>query len=156
MMAIILTRVRAILVSAVLAGAYALAGCSSGTEEERVLAVVDAIEKAAEARDTSETMALIADDYTDDRGLDKSQLREFIRGYYLIHPRIELLTTVGDVEFPGKGIAQVRVDFVMVGTEGSTDASSLTGDRETLDLELRERNSEWRVFRVSRVTSASR
>jgi hypothetical protein len=131
----------------------ALGSCSSSSDEEQVLAVIAAAEKAAEARDVSDTMELVADDYRDDRGLDKAQLRDFVRAYYFTRPRIELLVTTGDVEFPGKGIAQVRVDFVLVGTQTSgAGGASLTGDRESLQVELRQRGSDWRVMRVDRAS----
>jgi hypothetical protein len=128
-----------------------LVACSSSSDEEQVLAVIDAAEKAAEERDVSDTMDLVADDYRDDRGLDKAQLRDFVRAYYFTHPRIELLVTTGEVEFPGNGIAQVRVDFVFVGTQTSgAGGAALAGDRESLQVELRRRGSEWKVMRVNR------
>lgn len=127
-----------------------LAACSSGTDEDQVRAVIAAAEKAAEARDTSELMDLVADDYTDSRGFDKAQLTQYLRGYFLIHPKIEIITKLGDIEFETANRARLDVEVVMVGTQGNSAAASLTGDLESMKVELQRRGSEWVVTRVDR------
>jgi hypothetical protein len=109
-------------------------------------------EQAAEARDTSDAMALVADDYSDGQGFDKEQLRNFLRAYFLTHPKIELFVRIGAVEFPGRDLARVRVEVTMVGTRGAEERSeSIAGENEALRVELQLRDSEWKVTRVDRV-----
>jgi hypothetical protein len=127
-----------------------LSACSSTSDEDQVRAVIAAAEKAAEARDTSELMDLVADDYADSRGFDKAQLTQYLRGYFLIHPKIEIVTRIGEIEFETANRARLDVEVVMVGTQGNSAAASLTGDLESMKVELQRRGSEWMVTRVDR------
>jgi hypothetical protein len=127
-----------------------LTACSTTSDEDQVRAVIAAAEKAAEARDTSEVMDLIADDYADSRGFDKAQLTQYLRGYFLIHPKIEIVTRIGEIEFETANRARVDVEVVMVGTQGNSAAASLTGDLESMKVELQRRGAEWVVTRVDR------
>jgi hypothetical protein len=68
-------------------------------------------------------MKLVADDYSDAQGFDKEQLRSFLRGYFLTHPRIEIFVRVGAMEFPAQDLARVRVEVTMVGTRGVEERS---------------------------------
>lgn len=129
-----------------------IAACTNGSDEQRVRAVISAAEQAAEARDTSDAMALVADDYSDAQGFDKEQLRNFLRAYFLTHPRIELFVRVGTIEFPALDLAHVRVEMTLVGTRGVEERSeSIAGEHEALRVELQLRDSEWRVTRVDRI-----
>ena len=56
----------------------------------------------------------VADSYADSRGMDKAQLRDFLRGYFLAHPKLELLVTVESLEFPVDGLAQAVVTITTV------------------------------------------
>jgi len=129
-----------------------VAACSSSSDEEQVRAVIDAAEVAAESRDTSEVMDLVADDYRDAQGLDKSQLTQYLRGYFLVRPKIEIVTRIGAIEFETANRAKVQVDIAMGGTQLRVgESSSLTGELEALNVELQRRDSKWVVTRVDRV-----
>jgi hypothetical protein len=129
-----------------------VAACTGSSDEQRVRAVISAAEQATESRDTSDAMALVADDYSDSQGFDKEQLRNFLRAYFLTHPKIELFMRVGTIEFPAVDLARIRVEMTMLGTRGVEERSeSIAGENETLRVELQLRDSEWRVTRVDRV-----
>jgi len=106
---------------------------------------VASAEKAAEARDTSDLLELVTDDYADGRGLDKTQLQNFLRGYFLTHPQIELLVSIEKIEFPVPGLAQAEISIATVGTG---DANF-----QHLKVELRKSANEWRVSRADQVES---
>jgi len=127
--------------------------CSRGTDEEQIRKLIDTAETAAEARDVSDLMALVADDYADSRGSDKEELQKFLRAYFVMHPKIELLVNVGEIELETANRARVRVEVAMLGTRlgGGPEQTSLTGDLEALQVELRRIDSRWRVARVDRV-----
>ena len=131
---------------------FTLAGCGAkSSAEEEVRALVASAETAAEERDVGDVMKLIADDYSDAQGFDKAQLTNFLRGYFVMHPKIELVVDIGAVEFPADGLARTRVTIAMVGTQGTATDSSATGDLETVELELQRKGDEWRVTRADRV-----
>ena len=96
-----------------------VSACSSGSDEDQVRAVIAAAEEAAEARDTSQLMDLVADDYADGRNFDKAQLTQYLRGYFLLHPKIEIVTRIGEIEFETANRARVPVEVAMVGLVSS-------------------------------------
>jgi hypothetical protein len=133
-----------IFVAAMFATTILLAACGTKTsDEEQVRALIDAIEAAAEARDTSDVLDHVADDYTDSGGFDKNQLRNFLRGYFLAHPKLELLVNIESLEFPVDGLAQAVVTVATVALEDP--------DLQRLKVELRRTGSRWRIARADRV-----
>jgi hypothetical protein len=128
--------------SALFAAATLLAACGSrSSDEEQVRELLESAENAAEARDTSDVLAAIASDYSDSQGFDRAQLQNFLRGYFLANPRVEILMTVQELEFPVEGLGRARVGLT----------SLPAGDRATLQLEFRKEGGEWRVVRADRV-----
>jgi hypothetical protein len=123
-----------------------LCACApQSSDEEKVRALIASVEKAAEARDSGDVLALVSPDYSDKQGLDKSQLQNFLRGYFLSHPKIELLVNIESLEFPVDGLARARVGFASVALD------QLAGDTATLDVELRRVDGDWQVTRADRV-----
>jgi hypothetical protein len=123
-----------------------LVACGTkSNDEENVRALVARVDEAAEARDTSDVLARVAPDYSDQQGLDKSQLQNFLRGYFLSHPKIELLVNIESLEFPADGLARARIGVASVSLD------QLGGDSVMLDVELRRRDGEWLVTRADRV-----
>jgi len=78
-----------IFVTAILLTATLVACGAKSSDEQQVRAVIDAVETAAEARDASDVLEHVADNYADSNGFDKSQLRNFLRGYMLAHPKLD-------------------------------------------------------------------
>ena len=121
-----------------------LAACATdSSDEERVRLVIDSVEAAAEARDASDVLEHVADNYADSRDMDKAQLRDFLRGYFLIHPKLELLVTVESLEFPVDGLAQA---VITVTTVEFTDP-----DLQRLKVEFRRSGDAWKVVRADRL-----
>jgi ketosteroid isomerase-like protein len=121
-----------------------LCGCSARTsDEEKVRAVITHMENAAEARDTSDVLKSVADDYTDSQGLDRAQLANYLRAYFLAHPKIELMVSVEELEFPADGLAHAQVTVTRLGLGDA--------DREVFKVEFRRSADEWRVQRADRL-----
>lgn len=130
-----------------------ISSCSRGTDEEQIRALIESAEIAAEARDVSDLMEWVADDYTDERGANKDELQQLLRAYFVMHPKIELLVNVGEIELETANRARVQVDVAMLGTRmgGGPEQASLAGDLEALQVELRRIDGDWRVSRADRV-----
>ena len=110
--------------SLIFVAAILLAACGAkSSDEEQVRALIDAVETAAEARDTSDVLEHVADDYADSHGFDKTQLQNFLRGYFLAHPKVELLVNIESLEFPVDGLAQASHLRRHGGTYGSRPAA---------------------------------
>ncbi|HEV7609774.1 MAG TPA: hypothetical protein VGO61_20735 [Steroidobacteraceae bacterium] len=126
------------------AATFLLVACAAkSSDEERVRELIANIEAAAEARDASDVLEYVADDYADSSGVDKQQLRDFLRGYFLAHPKLELVVSIESLEFPVDGLAQavVTVAAVQLGDP----------DLQRLKVEFRRTKDEWRVARADRV-----
>jgi hypothetical protein len=130
--------------SPILLATIFLAACGAKTsDEQQVRALIDEVETAAEARDTSDVLAHVSDDFADSGGLDKTQLQDFLRGYFLAHPRLELAVNIESLEFPVDGLAQA---VVSVTTVELTDPNL-----QRLKVEFRRSGSTWQVARAERV-----
>ena len=124
--------------------ATTLSACGAkSSDEQQVRALIDAVEAAAEARDTSDVLEHVADDYTDTDGLDRTQLQNLLRGYFLAHPKLELAVQIDSLEFPVDGLAQA---VVSVTTVELTDPNL-----QRLNVEFRRSGSTWQVARAERV-----
>jgi hypothetical protein len=132
--------------SLIFVAAIFLAACAAkSSDEAQVRAVIDQMEAAAEDRDSSDVLENVADDFADSSGSDKSQLRNFLRGYFLAHPRLELLVNIESLEFPVDGLAQavVSVATVELGDPGA----------QLFKVEFRRTDGEWHLVRADRISS---
>lgn len=128
----------------VLVAFVVLAACGTrSSDEEQVREVIAGVESAAEERDASDVLAFVADDYEDARGFDKRQLQNFLRGYFLANPKLELLVSVESLEFPADGLAQAEITVTRV--------SLSDPEHERLKVEFRRSGGEWRVQRADRL-----
>ena len=122
-----------------------LAACAAkSSDEAQVRTLIDSVEAAAEARDASDVLDYVADNYADSNGLDKPQLQNFLRGYFLAHPKLELVVNIESLEFPVDGLAQA---VVSVATVALGDP-----DLQRLKVEFRRTGGQWRVTRADRVS----
>lgn len=120
------------------------------TPEARVRAVVDTGEAAAEARDLSGLMALVSPAYRDERGNGPDELRQYLRGYLVMHQSVHLLTRVESIEFPYRDYAQVRLTVATLGRErAAATAFETAADVNEIVLELALEDDEWRVVRAA-------
>ncbi len=121
-----------------------LSACGSrSSDEEQVRELIAGVETAAEERDASDVLAFVADDYEDANGFDKSALQNFLRGWLLAHPKVELLVNVESLEFPADGLAQADISV--------TSVSLSDPDRVRLRVEFRRAGGDWRVQRADRI-----
>jgi hypothetical protein len=138
--------VRASLALSLLATVTTFAACSAAPDPEAaVRAVLEAAEAAAEARDVGAAIELVSADYGDDAGRDRAALRGFVRGWFALNPRIELLVTVQDIEFPESNRARVRLQVASV-----TRGAGLSVDGDRFVVELVDEDGDWRLLRTAR------
>jgi hypothetical protein len=114
-------------------------------DDEQLRTLISAVETAAEERDTSDVLTHVADSYADSAGFDKMQLQNFLRGYFLAHPTLELMVNIESLEFPVDGLAQA---VVTVATVELTDP-----DLTRLKVEFRRQENGWKVVRADRAAN---
>jgi hypothetical protein len=128
-----------------------LGGCAqSGTPEAQVRAVIAAGEQAAEARDLSGLLEHVSAAFLDERGGGRDDLKQTLRGYFVTHPSVALLTQIDSVEFPYRDLARVRVTVGTLGREAAgATAFELAADLNEIVLELKLEDDEWKVVRAA-------
>ena len=121
-----------------------LAACSSASDpEEAVRTVLIQAEKAAETRDVGAAMDLVSADFRDSEGRDPAQLRQYLRGYFALNPRVELIVHEESIAFPEVNRARIALRIVQVGGRRNID-----GERFT--IELVDEGGNWRLLRTER------
>jgi hypothetical protein len=128
-----------------------VAGCGeSQTPDAIVRAVIAQGEQAAEARDLSAIMDLVAPSFEDGQGGGRDELKQYLRGYLVAHQSIHLLSKVESVEFPYRDLAKVSLTVGTLGREAAAaTAFDLAADVYDVELELKLDDGEWRVTRAS-------
>jgi hypothetical protein len=114
----------------VAAAAITFGGCGpEETPEARVRAVIAAGEAAAEERDLAGLMELVSDGFRDDRGGGREELKQYLRGYLVMHQSVHLLTRIDGIEFPYRDYARVRLTVGTLGREAAGAAAfDVAGD----------------------------
>ena len=128
---------------AVTLAVISLGACGSrSSDDDKVRALFADAETAAEERDASDVLEFVASDYDDAQGFDRAQLQNFLRGYFLAHPKIELLVDVEELTFPADGLAQATISV--------TSVSLNDPDHVRLMVEFRRNDGAWQVKRADR------
>ncbi|MBB6093355.1 ketosteroid isomerase-like protein [Povalibacter uvarum] len=138
--------------SVLLTCVFLISACgSSDSPETQVRRAIDAMEKAAEARDVSDLMEFVADDFRDQYGQDRDQLRQYLMGYFIANQSIHLLTRIDELELPGPDEALVRMTIGMVGREAdAANAWNLAADVQDFEITLRREDDDWKVMYAKR------
>ena len=125
--------------------------CSVGDDEEAELRLlVDSAETAAEERQTGYFRTLLAESYTDNRGNDYERMIDILRGYFLMHPSLEILTRIDTVELHGADAAEISLLAGVVGQRtGGLLLGGVDGRLYDLDIEIVRGGSGWQVIGAS-------
>lgn len=116
--------------------------------EEQVRAVIEEIERAAEAGDVSAFKAAISESYQDERGFDKRDLVAYVTFHVMSHTQRRFFARVRSVEIRESGRAEVVVVAAISGREvsGIEELATLNADVYQIDLDLDdEGEGDWRV-----------
>jgi len=138
-------------VAALVASTVTLAGCGRDeSPEAQVREVIAAGEAAAEERDLGSLLEMVSPTFRDGNGGGRDELRQYLRGYFVMNQSVHLLTRVESVEFPYRDYARVKLSVGMLG-RASTGASSLdlAADAKEIVLELKLEDDEWKVVRAT-------
>ena len=93
----------------------ALAACSrQPSPEAEIRELIERAATAAEARDVRDLRAMIADDYADERGLDRKAVENLLRLHVLRQQSIHLFVRVRGIEFPEPDRALASIAVAMV------------------------------------------
>ena len=132
-------RRRAIVGIQVMCIAYlALLGGCGGPEagpEEQVRQWLSAGQQAAETKERGDLLDLISPSYVDSRGLDRDDIGDRLRVYFLRQQSIKLLTSIEEIRLYGDSAAEVDLTVGMAGKNDSVFGFSADAYRFQLELE---------------------
>ena len=124
-----------------------VAGCTDSDPERDLRERIDAAVTAAEARNTGFFRDLIAPGFVDQRGNDRDAIVALVRGQFLIHSKISVMSRVQDIVIAGDDAAETVLVAGMVGSAGQrAGLGSLSADLYRIELEWARDGSDWRVI----------
>lgn len=135
----------------IVAAATLSAGCGRDeSPEAQVRTVIAAGEAAAESRDLAGILEHVSPAFQDGNGGGPDELKQYLRGYFVMHQSVHLLTRVESVEFPYRDYARVQLQVGMLGRESAGATSmDLAADVKKIVLELALEDDEWKVVRAT-------
>ena len=136
-----------------LATCVAFAVCSlacsrdATSPEDRVRALLVALEESAQKRDAGEMKQHVSESYSDAQGNDKRAIAQLVAFHLVRNQSVHLLTRVRSVEIAAPGQARAEVLVAMAGTEidGPEALLALRADLYRFDLGFAEEDGAWRV-----------
>jgi len=140
-----------VMAGTVLAASAWLGGCAKEeTPEVQVRAVIAAGEAAAEDRDLAGILAHVSPAFRDGQGAGRDELKQYLRGYLVMHQSVHVLTRVESVEFPYRDYARVQLKVGMLGREAAGATTlDLAAEVHDVVLELQLEDDEWKVVRAA-------
>jgi hypothetical protein len=100
-------------------------------------------------RDLGALMELVARDYRDPDGNGREELRNYLRGYLLLHPTVRVSTRIEHIEFPYEDMARVRLQVATMGQGGGgSPVLGISADLQQVELEIVREDGDWRVRRA--------
>jgi len=114
-----------------------LGGCG-GPEagpEEQVRQWLGAGQQAAQTKERGDLLDLISPSYADSRGLDRDDIGDRLRVYFLRQQSIKLLTSIEEIRLYGDSAAEVDLTVGMAGKNDSVFGFSADAYRFQLELE---------------------
>lgn len=114
-----------------------LSGCGGpqAGPEEQLRQWVNAGQEAAESRERRDLLDLISPAYVDARGLDRDDVGDRLRVYFLRQHSIKLLTSIEEIRIFGDSAAEIELTVAMAGKNDSVFGFSADAYRFQLELE---------------------
>jgi hypothetical protein len=126
--------------------AATLAGCTTRDPEGELSGLIDAAESAAEARDTGFFRELLSTSYVDTHGRRREDVIDLIRGFFLVHGTLEVVTRIDEIALDGEDAAAMVLQTAVVGRPQGQSALEIDADFVRLELELVREEDAWRVI----------
>jgi len=120
-----------------------LSACGGPAEgpEEAIRSWVRAGQEAAEAKDRSALVDMIAHGYTDARGNSRDDIEDMFRFYFLRQQKVALMTRIEELQVYDDTAAMLVLTVGMAGTNDSV--LGFSADAYRFEMEFEQQNDEW-------------
>ncbi len=112
--------------------------------EEELRAWVSAGQAAAEAKERRKLMRMISPAYSDSRGLDRDDVENRFRLYFLRQKAIKLLVSVDEIRVIGDTAAEIDLTAGLTGTNDG--ALGFSASAYKFELELEKAAGDWQLI----------
>ena len=124
-----------------------LTACGSEDPNAELREFIERTEVAAEERDTGHFRRLVSDRYMDVRGNDRDRLIDIIRGYFLTHQSLEVVTRIESIVLSGADAAEVSLLAGLLGRRaGASLLGGFDGQLYNIELELIRDGGDWQII----------
>lgn len=124
-----------------------LTACGSEDPNAELREFIERTEVAAEERDTGHFRGLVSDRYIDVRGNDRDRLIDIIRGYFLTHQSLEVVTRIESIVLSGADAAEVSLLAGLLGRRaGASLLGGFDGQLYDIELELIREGGDWQII----------
>ena len=124
-----------------------LAACGPEDPTGELRELIETTEEAAEDHKTGFFRELLSARYTDVRGNDRERVIGFIRGYFITHQSIEIVTRIETIELNGIDAAEVSLLAGLLDQRaGAPLLSGFDGRLYDIELEFVEESGDWRLI----------
>lgn len=124
-----------------------LIACGSEDPNSELRELIERTEIAAEERETGHFRRLLSDSYIDVRGNDRDRMIDIIRGYFLTHQSLEVVTRIESIVLNGTDAAEVSLLAGLLGQrEGASLLGGLDGRLYDVELELVREGGDWQII----------
>ncbi len=130
----------------VVLAALALTACAKKTEADRVHAVINAVQKAAEDQDVKEALSHVDKDYRDPAGNDYQTVKGMMLYYFFRHQKLSIIISNLEIVVAGTS-ASARFEAILSGRTGSVGdilPDALSAYR--FDVSFRNDGSDWKII----------
>ncbi|MEQ9562508.1 MAG: hypothetical protein RLN69_08315 [Woeseiaceae bacterium] len=120
-----------------------LQGCGGAgdTPEDELRLWVANAQAAVEEEDRATLMGMLAENYADARGNDRSAIDQVFRFYFLRQDSVVLVSNIEEITISGETAAIVRLTAAMAGANDA--ALGFSADAYRFELELENHGNEW-------------
>ncbi len=124
-----------------------LTACGSADPSSELQQLIEEMEIAAEERETGYFRELLSDRYTDARGYDRERMLDIIRGYFLTHQSIEIVTRIESIALKGNDATEISLLAGLLGRRaGAALLSGFDGRLYAIELELVAESGDWQLI----------
>jgi hypothetical protein len=123
-----------------------LAACAKKTDTDRVRAVINAVQQAAEDRDVKETLSHVDRNYRDPAGNDYQAVKGMMLYYFFRHQKISIIVSNLETVVDGAS-ASAHFQAILSGRTGS--AADILPDALSayrFDVSFRNDQGDWKII----------
>ncbi|MBN1378388.1 MAG: hypothetical protein JXA04_04055 [Gammaproteobacteria bacterium] len=126
---------------------FIVSACSKTAPEEAILANIQSMQEAAENKKPRAAVEYLSENFSGNRGIDKTSLRRIMAGIFLQHKNIHVVITRMDIEVNPQDPFSAQMDGVVILT-GAENIFPQDGRVYQVTGEWQYQDDEWMLVRA--------